>query len=163
MRAGARPIRDTLHWEIRNVGKSGRGEDPPVATQDAPSCLFTLESGRYEVTVRYGSTVVVKPVDLHAGGTQPHTIDLAAGEANVYAALPPPGGSIREPVQWQVFSLSTSHEPGAREVARKLSPTESFVLPAGRYRISGSWGERSGDGLVEVIAGESHAVRVVLH
>ncbi len=100
-------------------------------------------------------------VEVKPGAILTHTINLAAGTARIFGVLPPPGGSIHDPVDWEIFALG-SRKRGARPVATKQSSSHSFTLPAGRYRVSGRYGDLAGTGIVEVRQGASSSLGVVL-
>lgn len=159
---GATPIADPLEWAIHPVGAFGRAASEPVFEDRRATCLVRLEAGHYEVRARYGDTERRVRVELRAGAIQPHTVDLDAGEARIFASLPPPGGSFLDPVEWTIRPIDERGSRSAPLVERRAT-TQTFILPAGRYHVSARHGGAIGDAVIRVEAGGSEAVGIVLH
>jgi len=159
---GAMPVTEPIAWSVHRVGAFGRVEDEPVHAERRSTCLVRLEAGHYEVRARLGETERRLRVELQAGVIQPHTVDLEAGEARVFATLPPPGGPFLDPVEWTIRPLDADGGRADPIVERRAS-SETFVLPAGRYHVTGRHGAFIGDAIVHVEAGRSEAIGIVLH
>ncbi|MCP4039801.1 MAG: VWA domain-containing protein [bacterium] len=158
--SGSLPIRHPIQWKVVPVDLDSESAAEKNREQLRPTCLFALASGRYRVTVTYGATSTSRDVEVRAGVTTTTTLNLRAGEARVFASLPAPGGSINDPVEWTVASFTPGGRPNT--VATKRSASHSFILPAGRYRVSGTLDRLRGDGIIEITPGESRSLSVVL-
>lgn len=152
------PVRNPVQWQIRRIEL---GREQVVHEEIRPTWLVTLEHGDYEVSARYGDANVTETLRVRPGSTQTHTLDLSAGTARIFAVLPPPGGPIQQTVAWEVFALG-SQSGEERRIAATESAAHSFTLPAGRYRVSGRFGDLAGSGVLEVRAGSSTSLGVVL-
>lgn len=158
---GTSPIAEPVQWSIHEVGAFGRVDGDPVHEAKRSTLLVRLEAGHYEIRARYGDTERRVRIELRAGVIQPHTIDLEAGEARVFASLPPPGGPLLDPVEWTIRPLDERGNRAAPIVERRTT-IETFVLPVGRYHVTGRHGNLIGDVVMRVEAGRSDAVAVVL-
>lgn len=149
---GLMPVDEPVGWEVRTApAPDGR----MVAMEQKPTTLLSLEDGRYWVTARYGETEVGRWIDVQSGTTRTHTLDLGAGTIRVFGSLPAPGGPIHAPIAWEVVSAR------GEMVARVERPTHSFVLPAGRYEVSGTFEDARASRAVVVRPGGSDAVGLV--
>ena len=159
---GATPISQPVEWSVHPVGTFGRTAGEPVFEETRATCLVRLDAGHYEVRARYGDAERKLRIEVKAGVIQPHTVDLDAGEARIFATLPPPGGPFLEPVEWTIRPLDGGGEADSPIVERRTT-NENFVLPVGRYHVTGRHGDRIGDAVVRVLAGRSEAVGIVLY
>jgi hypothetical protein len=133
-----------------------------VHEETRATCLVRLEAGHYEVRARLGDTERRLRIELLAGVIQPHTVDLEAGEARIFASLPPPGGPFLDPVEWTIRPVDD--RGGIQDpIVERRATNRTFVLPAGRYHVTGRHGDFMGDAVVRVESGRSEAVGVVLH
>ena len=159
---GATPIAEPVHWSIYPIRAFGRIAAEPIHEQTKATSLVRVEAGHYEVRARYGDAEQRIRVEARAGVIQPHTVDLEAGVARVFASLPPPGGPFLEPVEWTVRPLDAQGDRQDPIVERRVT-NQSFILPIGRYHITARHGELIGDAIVRVLGGQSEAVGLVLH
>ncbi len=158
---GASPIDVPIEWSVYPIGVLGRVSGDPVHKASSVTCLIRLEAGRYEIHARFGDTERRVRIELRAGVIQPHTVDLEAGEARVFASLPPPGGPLLDPVEWTIRPLDASGRRSDPIVERRTT-IQTFVLPVGRYHVTGRHGALIGDAVMSVEAGRSEVVSVVL-
>jgi Ca-activated chloride channel family protein len=158
---GAPPIAEPIEWSVYPIGAFGRVAGEPVHEATRATCLTRLEAGRYEIRARFGDTERRVRIELRAGVIQPHTVDLEAGEARVFASLPPPGGPVLDAVEWTIRPLD---ERGNRAdpVVERRTAIQTFVLPVGRYHVVGRHGSMLGEAVMRVEAGQSGVVTVVL-
>jgi len=145
------PLSAPIHWEVTN------SEGRLLSKRDGANALINLPKGTYRVKASYGETDTYWDIDVLPGKTQSMKLALDAAEVKVFGVLPPPGGPVHDPIDWQVESLSGSH-PGAK----LTTPSHTFVLPAGRYRVSGQLSGKTGDREVELSPGESTSLSITL-
>ena len=158
---GATPIAEPIEWSIHPIGAFGRVVGEPVYEATRATCLTRLEAGRYEIRARFGDTERRMRIELRAGVIQPHTMDLEAGEARVFASLPPPGGPVQGAVEWTIRPYDERGNRAAPIVERRTA-IQTFVLPVGRYHVTGRHGSMLGEAIMRVEAGQSGVVTVVL-
>jgi Ca-activated chloride channel family protein len=153
---GGAPVADPVHWTVRPAGGGG-----PVVEAEQPTTLHTLPTGRYRVSARYGDAVATGDVMVQPARTTTHTVDLHAGHARLFAAHPPPGGPILEPIDWRIERLDAGGAPeGADRPVERRFASEDVVLSAGRYRVSGHFGDLSGSREFEIRPGGRASVQV---
>lgn len=155
---GGTPVAEAVQWTVHPAD----GGDPAVEAE-RPTTLHTLPTGRYRVSARYGDAVATNEVTVQPARTTTHTVDLHAGHARLFAAHPPPGGPILEPIDWRIQRLDeagATHDP-AHTVERRFA-SEDVVLSAGRYRVSGQFGDLSGSREFVILPGGRASVQVTL-
>jgi Ca-activated chloride channel family protein len=153
---GGTPVAEPVHWTVRPAGS-----DAPVVEAAQPTTLHTLPTGRYRVSALYGDAIATSDVTVQPARTTTHTVDLRAGHARLFAAHPPPGGPILEPIDWRIQRLDEGGAPGdtTGAVERRFA-SEDVVLPAGRYRVSGRFRDLSGSREFEILPGGRASVQV---
>jgi hypothetical protein len=116
----------------------GRAEQVQVAGNGyAEAANFLLPAGDYVAEARFGDATASQAVSVVAGLDTRQTLDLAAGLLTVQLSSTDAAG-LNRPAQLLVELADTSGEEAAwTEFTRATaSDATTFVLPAGRYRLT---------------------------
>ncbi len=161
---GRHPIAEPIHWQIHRAEKRRGTLGDKVVDEKQPTGLHKLQTGHYRISAQHGETSAQSWVEIKSGVTLTHTLNLAAARVRVFGSLPAPGGSVHDPVQWEIFDLEMGSKRGkqAEPIARQRSASHLFILPAGSYLVSGHHDKLAGGAEVSVRAGEEASVNVTL-
>jgi Ca-activated chloride channel family protein len=131
---------------------------PQLIDVDASSGAVDLASGRYRIESRFGLTNVraVREVELKAGQNQLITFEHRAGVLRLkFAAAAGASGVLPGPF-WEV-SDDTGHS-----IWSSARPDPELTLQAGRYVVRGEIRDKHAQQTVELKAGETREVELVL-
>jgi Ca-activated chloride channel homolog len=131
---------------------------PQTIDVDASFGAVDLASGRYRIESRYGLTNVraVREVELKAGQNQLITFEHRAGVLRLkFAAAAGPFGALPGPF-WEITD-ETGHS-----IWSSVRPDPELTLQAGRYVVRGELRDKSAQQAVELKAGETREVELML-
>jgi Ca-activated chloride channel family protein len=131
---------------------------PQLIDVDASSGAVDLASGRYRIVSRYGLANVraVREVELKAGQNQLITFEHRAGVLRLkFAAAAGASGALAGPF-WEIID-ETGHSIWSSST---LEP--ELTLQAGRYVVRGELHDKRAQQAVELKAGETHEVELML-
>lgn len=104
---------------------------------------FVLPEGKYHVIARHKNQEVTSAITIKAGANQTKKLAFSYADLQLTAYLKRGG----EPsfVEWSIFKLNKNSV--GEEVVRATRASQSFTLPAGRYRVSAQRLSKSGNTL----------------
>ena len=149
-------------YEVYAAARNAEGKRKYVTGSNLPNeaARFVLPAGRYFVTAAYGSASANVEVEITPAGVSQQILDLRAGILRLTAVLADDGKALSG-VAYEVYAAAQDAEGKRKYVTGSNLPNEAarFVLPAGRYFVSATYGRASANVEVEVtLAGVSQRI-----
>jgi hypothetical protein len=155
--AKGRPRVDTLKWSILESKTDGFGNRKEITRGYEAEQYFVLPEGAYILNVEAGATSIEQDLTIKAGARTPMEVALNAGILELQGRF---NGSAVQEIKWTVSEIPDALGK-AKEVKTGYEPVQSFILPAGRYLVSGQAEGASAKRQIEIEAGRQ--ARATLH
>lgn len=124
-------VRDDVTWRIVRVAPDGR-DGVLVHEGSSPTLFLTPGTATYRAIAEFQGVQGFAQFDYEAGTSARHVIGLGASRLQVSAGRGPYDAAPTSPVRFEVTDVRGSRE----RVAVSDRPRDTFVLPAGRYRVT---------------------------
>lgn len=114
-----------------------------------------LAPGRYPVTARYESSVLVRDTELIIGGDgqQVGAVNLMGGTATLFAYATDDKSIAADPILYQFFPLKDG-KAAAKALTEAASSNSLTWLPAGRFKVVASHGTIKESAEIDILPGE---------
>ncbi len=122
----------STNWQIFETLKNDLGKVKKVAyTYNSKAFAIILAAGKYQVEAKSGNAIKSEIIEVIAGKSIDHTVNLAAGRVALTAVMAPGGSKLS--TNWNVFELNPDGKPGKKVTYTYNSKIFNMTLPAGKY------------------------------
>jgi Ca-activated chloride channel family protein len=150
-------------WDVYEAMPNDSGERKRItyAYREA-NPRFTLPAGRYRVSAKSGDAVAIQEIEVQPGKLVRAELVFNAGLVDLTAVLVS-GGTPESRLDWDVYEAMPNVRGERKRITfayREANPR--FTLPAGRYRVSATFGDAVAIQEIEVQPGKLVKARLVL-
>jgi len=143
---GGAPISGGLSWDIYLPEKDIQGNRKRVTYSYDSQANWELSAGKYLVYATRGSAAAGQEVSIAANRRTERTIVLNAGLLAAKATGATSG--------WEVYTAEADINGKRRRVTYSYDRAPNWTLPAGRYLVQATGGDKKVSGEVEIVAGQ---------
>ena len=161
LKAGAKPIRRSLRYDVyaAEPDEDGNRQHVTYSTRYAPK--FALPVGDYRVVVTHGAAKTAFDASVAAGKFAEHKIVLDAGMLNLTATLADAAPPLRRDVRYDIYRAADDGK--YQHVTYSTSIRPRFVLRSGAYRVKTTVGSAVNNADIDIAAGETLERPIVMN
>ena len=156
------PVNRAVEWHIDQGKPNDVGDRAHVKERYGENFDCFLPEGAYWITATLDAAKTGKDIEVKAGAVTQERLVLDAGLVQVTAVLSRGGSPLGRAIEWHIYDAHADAVGDRKHVKESYAPALDYFLPVGRYLITAKFEQMKGQEEVEVTAGKSERVEVVL-
>ncbi len=149
-----------VFWEVLGAADA-EGKRPQLAFSYEAKPFLKLAAGKYTLKATHGSANASKDIEVKEGAPQEVKIILGSGNLKLAAASAEGQEAFTKDVAWEILTPPDA-EGQRKNFAFSYEAQPKITLPSGKWLVTVAHGDAQGQKEVEVKAGETQDVLVVL-
>ena len=156
------PINRAIEWHIYQGKPNEVSDRAHVKERYGENFDCFLPVGSYWATATLDAATAGKDIEVKAAAVTQERLVLNAGLVKLTAALTRGGSPLGRAIEWHIYAADADAVGDRKHVKESYGDTLNYFLPVGRYLVTAKLEQMKGQQAVDVTAGKSEQVEVVL-
>lgn len=150
-----------VHWEVLSTTADAEGKREQLSFSYEAKPFLQMAPGKYLLQATRGDATGTLEVEVKEGAPLNAKVILGSGNLKLSAASAEGQEPFAKDVAWDILSPADA-EGQRKKVSFSYEATPTVTLPSGKWLVTVAHGDARGQKEVEVKAGETQAVVVIL-
>ncbi len=150
-----------VYWEVLSTAADAEGNHEQLAFSYEAKPFLKLAAGKYLLKAKRGDATASMEIEVKEGAPQDFKVILGSGNLKLSAASAEGQEPFTKDVAWDILSPADA-EGQRKKVSFSYDAKPTITLPSGEWLITVAHGDARGQKEVEVKAGETQDIVVIL-